>query len=101
MKTSKLLRSLRDAQLCLSGKQQNMVSLPQIVAVGTQSCGKSSVIESICGRDMLPCGSGIVTRRPLIIQLCPTRFGDKATIDGVDVSEWAEFQHSDKKFTID
>jgi dynamin 1-like protein len=37
--------------------------------VGSQSAGKSSVLENIVGRDFLPRGSGIVTRRPLILQL--------------------------------
>lgn len=31
--------------------------------------GKSSVLENIVGRDFLPRGSGIVTRRPLVLQL--------------------------------
>lgn len=34
-----------------------------------QSSGKSSVIESLVGKDFLPRGTGIVTRRPLILQL--------------------------------
>lgn len=34
-----------------------------------QSSGKSSVLESLVGRDILPRGTGIVTRRPLILQL--------------------------------
>ncbi|KAJ4173428.1 Dynamin- GTPase protein [Fusarium falciforme] len=45
------------------------LDLPQIVVVGSQSAGKSSVLENIVGRDFLPRGSGIVTRRPLILQL--------------------------------
>ncbi len=45
------------------------LSLPQICVVGGQSSGKSSVLENIVGRDFLPRGSGIVTRRPLVIQL--------------------------------
>ena len=44
-------------------------SLPQIVVVGSQSSGKSSVLESFVGCDFLPRGSGIVTRRPLLLQL--------------------------------
>lgn len=48
------------------------VDLPQIVVVGSQSSGKSSVLETIVGRDFLPRGSGIVTRRPLILQLIHT-----------------------------
>lgn len=45
------------------------LDLPQIVVVGSQSSGKSSVLENIVGRDFLPRGAGIVTRRPLILQL--------------------------------
>ncbi|CAH2267686.1 jg11414 [Pararge aegeria aegeria] len=45
------------------------IQLPQIVVLGTQSSGKSSVIESLVGRSFLPRGPGIVTRRPLILQL--------------------------------
>lgn len=45
------------------------IDLPQIVVVGGQSSGKSSVLENIVGKDFLPRGAGIVTRRPLILQL--------------------------------
>ena len=48
------------------------IQLPQIVIVGSQSSGKSSVIESLVGRSILPRGTGIVTRRPLILQLIYT-----------------------------
>ena len=41
------------------------IDLPQIVVVGGQSSGKSSVLESIVGRDFLPRGNNIVTRRPI------------------------------------
>lgn len=37
--------------------------------MNVQSSGKSSVLESLVGRDFLPRGSGIVTRRPLVLQL--------------------------------
>ena len=46
------------------------IALPQIVVVGAQSSGKSSVLESLVRRDFLPRGSGIVTRRPLVLRLC-------------------------------
>ena len=58
------------------------IELPQIVVVGSQSSGKSSVLESLVGRDFLPRGSGIVTRRPLILQLRKE-----------DTEEWGEFGH--------
>ena len=43
----------------------DMMSLPQIVAVGAQSSGKSSVLENIVGREFFPRSNGICTRRPL------------------------------------
>ncbi|KAK4337212.1 hypothetical protein RND71_043311 [Anisodus tanguticus] len=54
------------------------LDLPQIAVVGGQSAGKSSVLENCVGRDFLPRGSGIVTRRPLILQLMnsPTEYGE-------------------------
>merc|ERR1719340_606371 len=53
------------------------IDLPQIAVVG-QSAGKSSVLENFVGKDFLPRGSGIVTRRPLILQLIngPTEYGE-------------------------
>jgi len=45
------------------------IDLPKIVVVGSQSSGKSSVLESLVMRDFLPRGKDIVTRRPLILQL--------------------------------
>ncbi|KAL8736525.1 MAG: hypothetical protein Q9181_002419 [Wetmoreana brouardii] len=81
------------------------LDLPQIVVVGSQSSGKSSVLENIVGRDFLPRGSGIVTRRPLILQLInvPSERDDKPDHDEVHIphtsasvagqGEWAEFNH--------
>ena len=46
-----------------------VMNLPQITVIGSQSSGKSSVLENIVGRDFLPRGTGIVTRRPLVLQL--------------------------------
>ncbi|CAN4111920.1 unnamed protein product [Withania somnifera] len=59
-------------------------ALPSVAVVGGQSSGKSSVLESIVGRDFLPRGSGIVTRRPLVLQLHKTEDGQQ---------EYAEFGH--------
>nr|GEW77347.1 dynamin-related protein 1E-like [Tanacetum cinerariifolium] len=62
-------------------------ALPSVVVVGGQSSGKSSVLESIVGRDFLPRGSGIVTRRPLVLQLHKTDGGE----------EYAEFGHTQRR----
>eukprot|EP01071_Lankesteria_metandrocarpae_P002982 Lankesteria_metandrocarpae@DN2682_c0_g1_i1.p1 len=48
---------------------QQYVKLPRICVVGTQSAGKSSVLEAIVGFNFLPRGDGIVTRRPLELRL--------------------------------
>ncbi|KAK0383319.1 hypothetical protein NLU13_9232 [Sarocladium strictum] len=85
------------------------LDLPQIVVVGSQSAGKSSVLENIVGRDFLPRGSGIVTRRPLILQLINVPEDETAPDPSSDPygsphaarrSEWAEFHHiPSRKFT--
>lgn len=72
-----------------------VLDLPQIVVVGSQSSGKSSVLESIVGRDFLPRGSGIVTRRPLVLQL----YSIAPSVDDGIAEEWGEFLHiPGKKF---
>ncbi|XP_013908289.1 PREDICTED: dynamin-1-like [Thamnophis sirtalis] len=62
-----LVNRLQDAFSAI-GQNANL-DLPQIAVVGGQSAGKSSVLENFVGRDFLPRGSGIVTRRPLVLQL--------------------------------
>ena len=64
-----LVNKLQDTFNAIGG---DAVDLPQIVVVGSQSSGKSSVLETIVGRDFLPRGQGIVTRRPLVLQLIHT-----------------------------
>mmetsp|Transcript_42646 Transcript_42646/g.92947 ORF Transcript_42646/g.92947 Transcript_42646/m.92947 type:complete len:688 (+) Transcript_42646:57-2120(+) len=65
------------------------IDLPQIVVVGSQSVGKTSVLQSLVGRDFLPSGAGIVTRRPLVLQLQMT----ERAADENALQEWAEFAH--------
>ncbi|KAK2498338.1 hypothetical protein MC885_000968 [Smutsia gigantea] len=81
-----LVNKLQDAFSSIG--QSCHLDLPQISVVGGQSAGKSSVLENFVGRDFLPRGSGIVTRRPLILQLIFSN------------TEYAEFLHcKSKKFT--
>ncbi|KAM4882966.1 dynamin-1-like protein isoform 8-T8 [Thomomys bottae] len=102
----------------------DIIQLPQIVVVGTQSSGKSSVLESLVGRDLLPRGTGIVTRRPLILQLVHVAPEDKRKTSGeengkyrqwdpatwknsrhlskgVEVEEWGKFLHTKNKLYTD
>ena len=64
----KIINDLQDV-FSTVGASHEILKLPQIVVVGSQSTGKSSVLESIVRQNFLPRGTGIVTRRPLIIQL--------------------------------
>eukprot|EP00013_Stygamoeba_regulata_P016583 CAMPEP_0177682830 /NCGR_PEP_ID=MMETSP0447-20121125/31460_1 /TAXON_ID=0 /ORGANISM="Stygamoeba regulata, Strain BSH-02190019" /LENGTH=759 /DNA_ID=CAMNT_0019192343 /DNA_START=212 /DNA_END=2491 /DNA_ORIENTATION=- len=95
-----VINKLQDVFGALGGEEP--LDLPQIVVVGTQSSGKSSVLENIVGRDFLPRGSGIVTRRPLILQLnnlppgaAPKKEEDKA------FEEWGEFLHKPNQLFYD
>ncbi|CCH43129.1 hypothetical protein BN7_2676 [Wickerhamomyces ciferrii] len=45
------------------------LDLPILSIIGSQSSGKSSILETLVGKDFLPRGTGIVTRRPLVLQL--------------------------------
>ncbi|KAJ3134711.1 dynamin-like GTPase mgm1 [Physocladia obscura] len=45
------------------------LQLPSIVVIGSQSSGKSSVLEAIVGHEFLPKGSNMVTRRPIELTL--------------------------------
>ncbi|XP_013123756.2 dynamin-1a isoform X2 [Oreochromis niloticus] len=81
-----LVNRMQDAFTAI-GQNANL-DLPQIAVVGGQSAGKSSVLENFVGKDFLPRGSGIVTRRPLVLQLMNSP------------TEYAEFLHcKGKKFT--
>ncbi|XP_061567889.1 dynamin-3 isoform X8 [Cololabis saira] len=82
-----LINKLQDAFSSI-GQSCNL-DLPQIAVVGGQSAGKSSVLENFVGRDFLPRGSGIVTRRPLILQLVNSN------------TEYAEFLHCKGKMFVD
>ncbi|KAM9334780.1 dynamin-1-like protein isoform 3-T3 [Symphorus nematophorus] len=81
----------------------DIIQLPQIAVVGTQSSGKSSVLESLVGRDLLPRGTGIVTRRPLILQLVHVDPADARKNDesGREGEEWGKFLHTKNKIYTD
>ncbi|CAM8923978.1 unnamed protein product [Rhodiola kirilowii] len=72
------------------------INLPQVAVVGSQSSGKSSVLEALVGRDFLPRGSDICTRRPLVLQLLQI----KRKADG-SAEEWGEFLHAPGKRFFD
>ncbi|EEY13923.1 msp1 [Verticillium alfalfae VaMs.102] len=52
--------------------QSSTLTLPSIVVIGSQSSGKSSVLEALVGHEFLPKGSNMVTRRPIELTLVNT-----------------------------
>lgn len=85
-----LIDKLRDFNL------DSYISLPRIAVLGEQSAGKSSLLESICGLNFLPRGTGIVTRRPLELRMVradvpqpyftfPKDFGEKKFVQYEEV----------------
>lgn len=86
-----VMNKLQDVFSTIGSKQK--VDLPQIVVVGSQSSGKSSVLESLVGKSFLPRGTGIVTRAPLVLHLMqPTenKIGDG---DSKKSKDYATFLH--------
>ncbi|XP_050541201.1 dynamin-1-like protein [Daktulosphaira vitifoliae] len=92
-----LIKVINKLQEVFSVIGKHEISLPQIVVVGTQSSGKSSVLESLVGRSFLPRGTGIVTRAPLVLQMIKYSEEDfknmieKTEID--NIKQWAIFSH--------
>ncbi|XP_051216732.1 dynamin-related protein 3A isoform X1 [Lolium perenne] len=79
-----LVNRLQDIMARLDGDSAAGVELPQVAAIGGQSSGKSSVLEALVGRDFLPRGPEICTRRPLVLQL----------VRHSAPEEWGEFLHA-------
>ncbi|GMH41196.1 hypothetical protein BSKO_09106 [Bryopsis sp. KO-2023] len=75
--------SLMEAMERLPLHVRRDITLPTVAAVGPQSAGKTSVVESLVGRDFLPRGKDICTKRPLVLDLVRIS-------DGLD---YAEFRH--------
>ncbi|KAF5327633.1 hypothetical protein D9619_004320 [Psilocybe cf. subviscida] len=58
--------------MLLSIDQSDSLKLPSIVVIGSQSSGKSSVLEAVVGHEFLPKGNNMVTRRPIELTLIHT-----------------------------
>ncbi|KAF6050591.1 Dynamin family protein [Candida parapsilosis] len=67
-----LTRQMIEIRNLLASIDHDGIKLPSIVVIGSQSSGKSSVLESIVGQEFLPKGSNMVTRRPIELTLVNT-----------------------------
>ena len=92
----KLIPVINKLQDVFTTVGRETIQLPQIAVVGTQSTGKSSVLENIVGKDFLPRGTGIVTRRPLILQLVHVSEAEAKGGWG-----WGKFLHTGEEIFTD
>lgn len=81
--------------------QSESLTLPSIVVVGSQSSGKSSVLEAIVGHEFLPKGSNMVTRRPIELTLVntPDAHAEYAEFPALGLGRITDFVHVQKTLT--
>ena len=73
------------------------LTLPSIVVIGSQSSGKSSVLEAVVGHEFLPKGSNMVTRRPIELTLVNTpgatsEYGTFPTLGVSKITDFSQIQ---------
>ncbi len=79
--------------------QSETLTLPSIVVIGSQSSGKSSVLEAIVGHEFLPKGSNMVTRRPIELTLVNTadasvEYGEFPTLGLGRITDFSQIQRT-------
>lgn len=67
---------------------RNNIEIPRLVVVGSQSSGKSSILNSILGMDILPTGSNMVTRGPLQMELVQSPGDIRAVFGEYNDGNW-------------
>ena len=81
--------------------QSNTLTLPSIVVIGSQSSGKSSVLEAIVGHEFLPKGSNMVTRRPIELTLVntPEAQAEYGEFPALGLGKITDFSHIQRTLT--
>ncbi|KAG9791600.1 Protein msp1, mitochondrial [Exophiala dermatitidis] len=79
--------------------QGGALTLPSIVVIGSQSSGKSSVLEAIVGHEFLPKGTNMVTRRPIELTLVNTsdsqaEYGEFPTLGMGKITDFSQIQRT-------
>ncbi|KAG6330419.1 hypothetical protein ID866_8671 [Astraeus odoratus] len=99
MNLTKKLIEIRS--MLLSIDQSDSLKLPSIVVIGSQSSGKSSVLEAIVGHEFLPKGNNMVTRRPIELTLIhtpatgdasPTEYGEFPSLGLGKITNFSSIQ---------
>lgn len=88
------------SMLQVVGKSEALV-LPSIAVIGSQSSGKSSVLEAIVGHEFLPKGSNMITRRPIELTLVntPEAQTDYGEFPALGLGKMTDFSHIQKTLT--
>jgi len=96
-----LTKQLIEVRNILKTVNQNCsaLQLPSIVVIGSQSSGKSSVLEAIVGHEFLPKGNNMVTRRPIELTLVHTpnaeeEYGEFPEIGINNVTDFTQIQRT-------
>jgi GTP-binding protein EngB required for normal cell division len=81
--------------------QSDKLTLPSIVVIGSQSSGKSSVLEAIVGHEFLPKGNNMVTRRPIELTLVntPDAKAEYGEFPALGLGKVTDFSHIQKTLT--
>ncbi|KAF2736046.1 hypothetical protein EJ04DRAFT_511327 [Polyplosphaeria fusca] len=81
--------------------QSESLTLPSIVVIGSQSSGKSSVLEAIVGHEFLPKGSNMVTRRPIELTLVntPEAHAEYGEFPALGLGKMTDFSQVQKTLT--
>jgi dynamin-like GTPase MGM1, mitochondrial len=81
--------------------QSNALTLPSIVVIGSQSSGKSSVLEAIVGHEFLPKGTNMVTRRPIELTLVntPDAQAEYGEFPALGLGKITDFTHIQRTLT--
>ncbi|POS84411.1 P-loop containing nucleoside triphosphate hydrolase, partial [Erysiphe pulchra] len=79
--------------------KSNTLTLPAIVVIGSQSSGKSSVLEALVGHEFLPKGTNMVTRRPIELTLVNTpesqdEYGEFPTLGLGKIKDFSHIQRT-------
>ncbi|OXV07658.1 hypothetical protein Egran_04574 [Elaphomyces granulatus] len=79
--------------------QSSTLTLPSIVVIGSQSSGKSSVLEAIVGHEFLPKGLNMVTRRPIELTLintpnAQTEYGEFPALGLGKITDFGQIQRT-------
>ncbi|KAI4180805.1 MAG: hypothetical protein LQ346_006914 [Caloplaca aetnensis] len=88
------------SMLKMIGQSESLV-LPSIVVIGSQSSGKSSVLEAVVGHEFLPKGSNMITRRPIELTLVntPDATAEYGEFPALGLGKITDFSHIQKTLT--